>query len=54
MNELLEKLLEVVELGKADQKSPFPPNSKVRMEPLNLRLPPWKQVSVHRTFSKKH
>jgi methanogenic corrinoid protein MtbC1 len=28
MNELLEKILEVVELGKADQKSPFPPNLK--------------------------
>jgi len=28
MSELLEKLLEVVELGKADQKSPFPPQLK--------------------------
>jgi len=28
MAELLEKLLEVVELGKADQKSPFPPQLK--------------------------
>lgn len=28
MAELLEKLLEVVELGKADQKSPFPPHLK--------------------------
>lgn len=28
MNELLEKLLEVVELGKADQKSPYPPQLK--------------------------
>lgn len=28
MNELLEQLLEVVELGKADQKSPFPPQLK--------------------------
>lgn len=28
MNELLEKLLEAVELGKADQKSPFPPQLK--------------------------
>ena len=28
MKELLEKLLEVVEFGKADQKSPFPPHLK--------------------------
>ncbi|MFZ4544289.1 MAG: cobalamin B12-binding domain-containing protein [Saprospiraceae bacterium] len=28
MNQLLEKILEVVELGKADQKSPFPPQLK--------------------------
>jgi len=28
MNVILEKLLEVVELGKADQKSPFPPQLK--------------------------
>lgn len=28
MIEILEKLMEVVELGKADQKSPFPPNLK--------------------------
>lgn len=28
MNELLEKILEVVELGKADSKSPFPPQLK--------------------------
>jgi hypothetical protein len=28
MNELLVQLLEVVELGKADQKSPFPPQLK--------------------------
>jgi len=28
MNELLEKLLEAVEFGKADQKSPFPPQLK--------------------------
>ena len=28
MNELLEKLHEAVELGKADQKSPFPPQLK--------------------------
>lgn len=28
MNELLEKLLEAVELGKADQNSPFPPQLK--------------------------
>jgi methanogenic corrinoid protein MtbC1 len=38
MNELLEKLLEVVELGKADQKSPFPPQLKGQDGAMELTL----------------
>jgi len=38
MNELLEKLLEAVELGKADQKSPFPPQLKGQDGALELTI----------------
>lgn len=38
MNELLEKLLEAVEFGKVDQKSPFPPQLKGQDGSLELTL----------------
>jgi methanogenic corrinoid protein MtbC1 len=38
MNELLEKILEVVELGKADAKSPFPPQLKGQDGALELTI----------------
>ena len=38
MNELLEKILEVVELGKADSKSPFPPQLKGQDGALELTV----------------
>jgi len=38
MNELLEKLLEAVELGKVDQKSPYPPHLKGLDGALELAL----------------
>jgi len=38
MNELLEKILEVVELGKADSKSPFPPQLKGQDGALELTI----------------
>jgi len=38
MNELLEKLLEAVESGKADQKSPFPPQLKGQDGALELTI----------------
>jgi methanogenic corrinoid protein MtbC1 len=38
MDELLEKILEAVELGKADQKSPFPPQLKGQDGALELTI----------------